>query len=118
MISITGPSEFEKRAAFALLWCLPRRKTNTDNAAFIDALTLIEREAHDDRHFVMKAINMALRAVGKRNTELHMAATESARRLAGRKEKRARWIGSHALRELASPSVISRLVRGQSNKRC
>jgi 3-methyladenine DNA glycosylase AlkD len=104
-------AEFEKRAAFALLWCLPRTRTNTNNAAFIDALALIEREAHDDRNFVKKAINMALRSIGKRNAELNAAAISTARRLAAAKDKCARWVGSHALRELTSKAVASRLAK-------
>jgi 3-methyladenine DNA glycosylase AlkD len=102
--------EFEKRAAFALLWCLPRRKIHTDTAAFSAALALIEREAHDERHFVKKALNMALRSMGKRNAALHEAARATAQRLAQAKSTSARWIGSHALRELNSPAVISRLA--------
>jgi 3-methyladenine DNA glycosylase AlkD len=104
-------AEFEKRAAYALLWCLPRRKASADNAAFIAALGLIEREACDERNFVKKAVNMALRSIGKRNTELNAAAIETARRLAVANNKTSRWIGSHALRELASPAVVSRLAK-------
>ncbi len=103
--------EFEKRAAFALLWCLPRGKTASPNAAFVDALSLIEREAHDERNFVRKSINMAFRSIGKRNLALNAAATATARRLVVAKDKSARWVGSHALLELASTAVATRLKK-------
>jgi 3-methyladenine DNA glycosylase AlkD len=69
---------------------------------FLQGLALIEREAGDERNFVKKAVNMALRAVGKRNRALHAAAVEVAQRLAGSADATARWVGKDALRELAS----------------
>src|SRR5688572_10025929 len=66
--------EFEKRTAFALLWSLTMHDKRSGNEPFIKGLALIEREAHDERNFVKKAVNMALRAVGKRNRALNAAA--------------------------------------------
>jgi 3-methyladenine DNA glycosylase AlkD len=74
-------------------------------------LKLIEREATDERHFVKKAINMALRAIGKRNRSLNAAATASARRLSASNDPNARWVGTHALRELTSATVKSRAAK-------
>jgi 3-methyladenine DNA glycosylase AlkD len=68
----------------------------------------VEREAGDDRHFVKKATNMALRAVGKRNAALNAAAVVVARRLANATDPTARWVGKDALRELTSPAVTRR----------
>jgi 3-methyladenine DNA glycosylase AlkD len=101
--------EFEKRTAFALLWSLSVHDKQAPDSAFLHGLTLVEREAGDDRNFVKKAISMALRAVGKRNAALHAAATATATRLAASAAPSAIWIGREALSELKSASVASRL---------
>ena len=100
---------FEKRAAFALLWSLTVHDKSAGDEAFLQGLALIEREAGDERNFVKKAVNMALRAVGKRNSALNSAAVMVARRLAASKDATPRWIGKDALRELTSPGVAKRL---------
>jgi 3-methyladenine DNA glycosylase AlkD len=92
--------EFEKRAAFALLWGLTVHDKQADDATFIQALQWIEVAASDDRHFVKKAVNMALRATGKRNTKLRAAAVQTAKRLASSSRESERWIGRDALRQL------------------
>jgi 3-methyladenine DNA glycosylase AlkD len=102
-------NEFEKRTAFALLWSLTVHDKGASNEQFLQGLTLIEQEAGDDRNFVKKAVNMALRAVGKRNRALHTAAVAVARRLADAQNATARWVGKDALRELTSPAVMKRL---------
>jgi 3-methyladenine DNA glycosylase AlkD len=102
--------EFEKRTAFALLWSLSVHDKGAANDAFLRGLELIEREAGDDRNFVKKATNMALRAIGKRNRALNTAAVAVARRLAKSDDASARWVGSDALRELTSPGVSKRLA--------
>jgi 3-methyladenine DNA glycosylase AlkD len=102
--------EFEKRTAFALLWSLTVHDKAAADTVFLDGLALIDREAGDDRHFVKKAVNMALRAIGKRNRALNTAALDVARRLAGAADPTRRWIGTDALRELTSPSVRRRLA--------
>jgi 3-methyladenine DNA glycosylase AlkD len=103
--------EFEKRTAFALLWSLTVHDKRSGNQPFLDGLALIEREAADDRHFVKKAVNMALRAVGKRNRALNAAAVAVARRLAAAADPSAQWVGRDALRELTSPALAKRLQR-------
>jgi len=102
-------AEFEKRTAFALLWSLTVHDKRAADEAFERGLALIEREAGDERHFVKKAINMALRAIGKRNRALNSAAVVVARRLAASKDATARWVGKDALRELTSPALTKRL---------
>ena len=101
--------EFEKRTAFALLWSLTVHDKGAADEPFKQGLLLIEREAGDERHFVKKATNMALRAIGKRNRALNSAAVVVARRLAESVDASARWVGRDALRELTSPAVRTRL---------
>ena len=93
-------AEFEKRTAFALLWSLSVHDKSAADERLIKGLGLIEREATDERNFVKKAVNMALRATGKRNRALRAAAVAVARRLAGSDDATARWVGKDALREL------------------
>jgi 3-methyladenine DNA glycosylase AlkD len=102
--------EFVKRAAFALLWGLTVHDKDAADEAFLQGLDLVERAADDERHLVKKAVNMALRAVGKRNRALNAAAVAVARRLAGSPQAAARWIGKDALKELSSSGVASRLA--------
>ena len=92
--------EFEKRTAFALLWSLAMHDRRADDKPFVQGLALIERAADDDRNFVKKAVNMALRAIGRRNPALNAAAVATARRLVGSENATARWIGRDALKEL------------------
>ena len=76
--------EFVKRTAFALLWSLSVHDKRAGDEPFVKGLVLIERAADDERNFVKKAVNMALRAIGKRNRALNAAAVAVARRLAAR----------------------------------
>jgi len=108
--------EFVKRAAFALLWALSVHDKLADDARFADGLRFIERAATDDRNFVKKAVNMALRAIGKRNPALNDAAVTVAGRLADSPDATERWVGKDALRELTSPSVTKRLAGHRSRK--
>lgn len=103
--------EFIKRAGFALLWALTVHDKNASEDQFVQGLVMVLRGASDNRHLVKKAVNMALRAVGKRNRALNAAAIAIARRLTESANSDARWVGSHALRELTSDSVVSRLGR-------
>ena len=103
--------EFTKRAAFALLWGLTVHDKRAADSAFVDGLSYIERAATDDRHWVKKAVNMSLRAVGKRNAALNKAAIATARRLADSSNATPRWIGKDALQELTSASVVRRIEK-------
>ncbi len=104
------PEEFIKRTAFALLWSLTVHDKQAGDEPFLRGLKLIERAATDERNFVKKAVNMALRATGKRNPLLNAAAVEVARRLAASSEATPRWVGKDALRELTGASVTRRLA--------
>jgi 3-methyladenine DNA glycosylase AlkD len=106
--------EFVKRAAFALLWGLTVHDKGAGDERFIHGLSLIESEATDERNFVKKAINMALRATGKRNKALHTAAIKVAERLAASPSAAARWVGKDAMRELGSPAVARRIAGKRS----
>ena len=77
----------------------------------IQFLPLIEKAARDERNFVKKAVNWALRAIGRRNLALNAAALTVAERLALSEEAACRWVGKDALRELASPKVRAQLAR-------
>ena len=104
----TRRNEFEKRAAFALLWSLSVHDKRADDERFVRGLVFIERAATDGRNFVKKAVNMALRAIGKRNLALNVAAVDVARHLAHSQAAAARWVGTDALKELTSPAVTKR----------
>jgi 3-methyladenine DNA glycosylase AlkD len=92
--------EFIKRAAFATLWGLTVHDKAAADQRFTHGLSLIEREASDDRNFIKKAVSMALRAIGKRKPSLRVAALAVARRLADSPDAAARWVGKDALRDL------------------
>jgi 3-methyladenine DNA glycosylase AlkD len=101
--------EFTKRAGFALMAALAFHDKKAPNAKFLKFLKAIKREATDERNFVRKAVNWALRQIGKRNLELNRAAVRTAKQIRKMPSKSARWIASDALRELTSTSVQKRL---------
>jgi 3-methyladenine DNA glycosylase AlkD len=101
--------EFEKRAAFSLAAYLSYKDKTAEDARFEKVLSLIEREANDERNFVRKAVNWALRNIGKRNLRLNAAAIRSAERIRLQESRTARWIAADALRELKSAAVQKRL---------
>lgn len=103
--------EFVRRAAFAMLaWAAVHRKTEPD-ATFAACIPLIERHAGDPRNFVRKAVNWALRQIGKRSAALHAPALALARRLAASPDRTERWIGKDAAKELSDARTIERLAR-------
>ena len=102
--------EFVKRAGFALLAALAVHDKRAPDRKFIDGLALVEGAADDGRNFVKKAVNWALRQIGKRNQSLNVTAVAVSRRLAASPEASARWIGTDALRELTSAAVARRLA--------
>ena len=92
--------EFERRAGFALAAALAVHDKAAEDARFIALLPLIEAAADDGRNFVKKAVNWALRQIGKRNALLCAEAIACAEGLRARHSPAARWIASDALREL------------------
>jgi 3-methyladenine DNA glycosylase AlkD len=101
--------EFEKRAAFSLMAYLSYKDKEAPDQRFLRFLPVVEREAHDERNFVRKAVNWALRNIGKRNLSLNRAAIETAERVRAQNSRAARWIAADALRELKSAAVQARL---------
>ncbi len=116
---VRRPEEFVRRAGFALLAYLAYKDKEARDQQFIGMLPRVEDAACDSRHFVSKAVNWALRNIGKRNASLNAKAIQTALRIRGRAEKTtdpaarsaARWVCADALRELRSPAV-QRRVRG------
>ena len=92
--------EFGKRASFALLASLAGHDKTSGDRPFLDGLRLIERAATDERNFVKKGVNWALRRIGTRSATLRAAAIDVAGKLAASSDASARWIGKDALREL------------------
>jgi 3-methyladenine DNA glycosylase AlkD len=105
------PEEFVKRAAFSLVAYLSYKDKQAPDARFERFLRVIERESDDERNFVRKAVNWALRNIGKRNLRLNLAAIRAAERIRARGSRAARWIAADALRELKSEAVQKRLRR-------
>ena len=103
--------EFVKRASFSLAAYLAYKDKTAPDERFVRFLTVIEREAHDERNFVRKAVNWALRNIGKRNVRLNGEAIHAAERIREQGSISARWIAADALRELKSDAVQERLHR-------
>jgi 3-methyladenine DNA glycosylase AlkD len=92
-------SEYVRRAAFSTLAGAAVHDKTAEDQRFLGGLVLVERYAFDDRNFVRKAVNWALRNIGKRNTRLLPAAVDCAKRIRAQDSKAARWIAADALRE-------------------
>ncbi|MDO9556023.1 MAG: DNA alkylation repair protein [Coriobacteriia bacterium] len=101
--------EFVKRAGFVLMCALTVHDKKMADGSFLHFLELVEREASDERNFVKKSVNWALRQVGKRSATLHAPAVAVAARLRQSESRAARWVGSDAFRELESEAVHRRL---------
>jgi 3-methyladenine DNA glycosylase AlkD len=104
--------EFVKRAGFVLMATLAVHDKESGDKEFLKFLAVIKREARDERNFVKKAVNWALRQIGKRNSHLNRRAVETAKDIQGMDSKAAKWIASDAIRELTSEAVRKRLRRG------
>jgi 3-methyladenine DNA glycosylase AlkD len=105
------PEEYVKRAGFVLMAALAVHDKKAPDALFREFLPLIEREATDERNFVKKAVNWALRQIGKRNRALNRDAIAAAKRIRRIDSRAARWIAADALRELEGAAVQARLKR-------
>ncbi|MCE5250065.1 DNA alkylation repair protein [bacterium] len=101
--------EFVKRAGFALMAILAVGDKKASDSQFEHFFPIIAREATDERNFVKKAVNWALRQIGKRNSHLNKKALETAYRICEIDSKSARWIARDAIRELESEAVRKRL---------
>jgi 3-methyladenine DNA glycosylase AlkD len=106
--------EFVRRTAFAMLaWSAVHLKKEPD-ATFLAYLPLIEKHAEDPRNFVRKAVNWALRQIGKRSMKLHAPALALAEKLAASSDRTARWIGKDAVKELTDAKQLARLAAAKT----
>ncbi|MFN8483538.1 MAG: DNA alkylation repair protein [Anaerolineae bacterium] len=106
--------EYVRRAAFAMIAGLAWHDKTAADERFIATFPLMAAAATDERNFVKKAVNWALRNVGKRNPRLNVAAIAAARDIQRLDSRAARWIAADALRELQSDAVQARLSNARS----
>lgn len=97
--------EFTKRAGFAMMACLSVHDKQAGDKRFSDFFPLIKQGASDERNFVKKAVNWALRQIGKRNLNLRKEALKTAREIQKLDSRHARWIVSDAIKELTSAKI-------------
>jgi 3-methyladenine DNA glycosylase AlkD len=103
--------EFVKRAGFVLMAVLAVHDKQAHDSAFLKFMPLIKRESGDERNFVKKAVNWAIRQIGKRNLSLNRAAIKTATEISKLDSRSAKWIAADALRELTSPAVSKQIKR-------
>jgi len=103
------PEEYVRRAGFVLMACLAVHDKRAKDAEFERYLRLIKKGSTDERNFVKKAVNWALRQIGKRNMNLREAAIKTGQEIQKLDSKSARWIASDALRELTSVKTVARI---------
>ncbi|KYK20536.1 DNA alkylation repair protein [Thermoplasmatales archaeon SG8-52-4] len=102
---------FIKRAGFSLIaWLAVHDKKKSDKE-FEELLKIIKKESIDERNYVKKAVNWALRQIGKRNWNMNKEAIAIAKEIKKIDSKSAKWIASDAIRELTSEKVRQRLDR-------
>ena len=107
-LSIAKP-EFIKRTAFVLMACLAVHDKKMKDKDFIKFFPLIKKESMDERNFVKKAVNWALRQIGKRNKNLHKKAVALAKEILEINSKSSQWIARNAIIGLESSAVLKRL---------
>lgn len=102
--------EFVRRAAFALMARIAWTDRKATDAEIEKFLPVIVRAATDERNFVKKAVNWALRQIGKRDLPLNKRAIETALEIQRMDSRSARWIAADALKELTGDAVQARLA--------
>ena len=107
--------EYVKRAAFTMIAYLTYRDKTATDADILRFLPVIRREAGDERNFVKKAVNWALRNIGKRNARCNAAAITCAEQIRADGTRSGRWIAADALRELRSDAVQARLAAARND---
>ena len=100
--------EFVKRGAFSLIAGLSVHDKESDDEKFEELLPLIKKHSTDERNYVKKAVNWALRNIGKRNVNLNKKAIKIAEEIKEIDAKSARWIANDAIRELTSEKIQKR----------
>lgn len=103
--------EFVKRAGFVMMAVLAVHDKSAENKSFIEFLDLIEKESRDERNFVKKAVNWAVRQIGKRNLLLHKKAIVYAKRIEKQHSRSAKWIARDALKEFQTATTKRVLER-------
>ncbi len=106
----TREEEFVKRAAFTLIATLAVHDKKADDAQFEELFPIIIEASTDERNFVKKAVNWALRQIGKRNLTLNKKAIQVSEKIGNIDSKSAKWIAKDALRELESEKIQERLI--------
>ena len=107
----TRKKEFVKRAGFSMIATLAVHDKEGADKTFTAYLRIIERHAGDGRNGVKKAVNWALRQIGKRNASLYRRAIDTATRLEKKQSPAARWIAKDALREFRNPKIRARVLK-------
>jgi len=103
--------EFVRRAGFTLIATLCVHDKKSDDKVFLKYLSIVYKYTTDERNYVKKGVNWALRQIGKRNLKLNAAAIKTAKKIHKLDSSSAKWIASDALRELQSPAVQKRLKK-------
>lgn len=103
--------EFVKRGAFSLIAGLTVHDKKAEDSKFEDFFPIIKKESIDDRNYVKKAVNWALRNIGKRNFYLNKKAIETAKEIQKINTKSAKWIANDAIRELISEKIQKRIKK-------
>ena len=103
--------EFVRRTAFSLIAELSVHDKKKDDKEFLNFFPLIIKYSTDERNFVKKAVNWALRQIGKRSLLLNAEAIEVAEKILAMDSKSARWIANDALRELRDEKILNRLKK-------
>jgi 3-methyladenine DNA glycosylase AlkD len=110
------PQEFVKRAGFVMMAVLAVHEKKDADKQFISFLKIIEKAATDERNYVRKAVNWALRQIGKRNLVLNNSAIQTAEKIREMNSKSAKWIASDALRELTDEKILNRIKFRKAGK--
>lgn len=103
--------EYEKRTGYSLMAYLSVHDKKAKDDKLSAFFPLIEMGADDERNFVKKAVNWALRQIGKRNHNLYLQAIECAERIKLQDTKSARWIAADALREFKDEKIIAQVLK-------
>ena len=108
---------FVKRAGFSLIAWLAVHDKKKNDSEFESFLKIIKRESTDERNYVKKAVNWALRQIGKRNYKMNKKALSISKEIQKLDSKAAKWIASDAIRELTSDKVQEKLKKRKKNKK-
>jgi len=103
--------EYVRRAGFSLMCYVAVHHKTRDDEEFLEFFPLIKKYSTDERNFVKKAVNWALRQIGKRSRYLNEEALKIAKEIYSLDSKSAKWIASDAIRELTNPKILARIKR-------